>query len=66
MDHQYNTLYQNRPSVPLVNGYMRPTEAIYQTQILYSPVKLENVNCIVEQTDNLGGLYLGDVISSKK
>jgi hypothetical protein len=59
MDHQYNTIYQNRSSAPLLNGYLRPTEAINQPQILYSPVKLENINCIVEQVGKVGGLYLG-------
>lgn len=28
--------------------------------------KLENMNCIFKQSEHLGGLYLGDVISTLK
>lgn len=28
--------------------------------------RLENVNCIFKPSENLGGLYLGDVISTLK
>ena len=36
------------------------------SRYIYSNKKLENMNCIFEASDNLGGLFLGDVVSTLK
>lgn len=36
------------------------------SRLLISNKKLENMNCIFRPSDTLGGLYLGDIISTLK
>ena len=43
---------------------------MYQSA-LFAPVmvsnrRLENINCIFEQSENMGGLFLGDIVSTLK
>lgn len=47
-------------------GYMIGLGFPAPDQVIYSSAKLENINCIVEPTMESGGLYLGDIISTKK
>lgn len=35
-------------------------------RLMVSSKKLENINCIFSPSDGLGGLYLGDVVSTLK
>ncbi len=36
------------------------------SRFIYSNKKLENMNCIFQASDNMGGLFLGDVVSTLK
>lgn len=65
MDSLNEALYHSRTSAPLL-GWVRPEGGAYPPQIIYSPVKLENMNCVVEADDRRGAIFLGDVISVKK
>lgn len=50
---------------PLIaNPQLAP--AIDLNRMMLSSKKLENINCIFSPSDSLGGLYLGDVVSTLK
>jgi hypothetical protein len=65
MDHQSNKLYHSRSSAPL-GGWVRPDGSSYAPQVIFSPIRLENINCIVEADGSRGAIFLGDIISAKK
>lgn len=65
MDPSRNFLYHSFSSAPL-GGWIHADPSAYAPQVLYSPVRLENINCVVEATNDRGAIFLGDVISIKK
>jgi hypothetical protein len=54
----------NHPPHIINNQYGSP--AIELNRLTVSSKKLENINCIFGPSDKIGGLYLGDVVSTLK
>ena len=56
------------PSNPRLSLIVNPVNlpATDPARLLFSNKKLENLNCIFKQSDTLGGLFLGDVVSTLK
>jgi hypothetical protein len=53
---QQPQLIHNPPNLPQADP----------SRYFYSNKKLENLNCIFKPSDTLGGLFLGDVVSTLK
>ena len=42
------------------------TQSAFISPVYVSNRRLENINCIYEPTDKIGGLFLGDIVSTLK
>ena len=56
----YGNFRQGRPSQGTLYQPSPPGS------IMISNRRLENINCIIEPTTNMGALYLGDIVSTLK
>jgi hypothetical protein len=57
----------------MINNYevRRSTQGMmFQSGIMSPPIvsnrRLENINCIIEPTQDMGGLFLGDIVCTLK
>jgi hypothetical protein len=54
--------YQNYQPVYQQPIYLDGQQPIQQ--VIYSNKKLEHINCVIPETEEFGGLYIGDTIST--